>query len=291
MGSIRKSMLTLIRSKVAISSKGLIDARTDLPSPKYKDQRTCVDAVSYQIPAGKTAWYPPPMVGAQALGQQVLGSTASYVEKACDLLKQLTRDDYAEYLLGFYGEGLKRYREDWRYADIITVLLALTEHLGPQRYLEVGIRRGRSVCAVASLAPSCELALFDMWIGNYAGMDNPGPELVRHELAKVGHRGNCEFIDGNSHDTLPRYFAEHSDAVFDLITVDGDHSSLGAAQDLCDVLPYLAVGGAIVFDDIGHPRTPELREVWCRIVADDPRFSSWAFDEVGYGVAFAIRKW
>lgn len=291
MGNIRKSMWTLIRSKAAFSSKGLIDARTDLPSPKYKDQRTCVDAVSYQVPAGKTAWYPPPMVGAGALGNQFLGSTASYVEKACDLLQQLTRDDYAEYLLGFYEEGLKRYREDWRYADIITVLLALTEHLGPQRYLEVGVRRGRSVCAVASLAPSCELALFDMWIDNYAGMDNPGPEVVRRELAKVGHRGNCEFIDGNSHDTLPRYFAEHSDAVFDLITVDGDHSNLGATQDLCDVLPYLAVGGAIVFDDISHPMTPELREIWRRIVADDPRFSSWAFDEVGYGVAFAIRKW
>lgn len=57
------------------------------------------------------------------------------------------------------------------------------------------------------------------------------------------------------------------------------------------VVTNLAVGGAIVFDDIGHPRTLELREVWCRIVADDPRFSSWAFDEVGYGVAFAIRKW
>jgi hypothetical protein len=35
----------------------------------------------------------------------------------------------------------------------------------------------------------------------------------------------------------------------------------------------------------------ELRNVWHRLVGSDPRYSSWEFDEVGYGVAVGVRKW
>jgi hypothetical protein len=38
--------------------------------------------------------------------------------------------------------------------------------------------------------------------------------------------------------------------MFDLITVDGDHTALGTWWDLADVLPHVAVGGALVFDDL-----------------------------------------
>jgi predicted O-methyltransferase YrrM len=128
-------------------------------------------------------------------------------------------------------------------------------------------------------------------VKNYAGIDNPGPEFVQAELSRVGQRGRVEFINGNSHETLPRYFVEHPAKTFDLITVDGDHTNLGAAQDICDVLPRLAIGGAIVFDDVCHPKTPGLRDVWRRMVVDNPRLSSWTYDEVGYGIGFAIRKY
>ena len=130
----------------------------------------------------------------------------------------------------------------------------------------------------------------DMWIQNYAGMENPGAEFVKTQLALVGHRGPVEFHNGNSHEVLPRYFAANPDLAFDLITVDGDHTPGGAAQDLSDVLPHLAIGGAIVFDDICHPYHPELREVWKSLVADDMRFSTWSYEDVGYGVGIAIRK-
>lgn len=257
--------------------------------PAYIEMRHHVPSTCHDLTPGDACWYPPVVVGARALARHML--TRRNVENARELLQKLTPDDYAKYMIQFYDEGLGRCGDDWRYADIVTVLLALTETLKPRRYLEIGVRRGRSACAVASLAPSCAFSLFDSWIPNYAGMENPGPEFVKTELARVGYRGTCEFIDGDSHHTLPRYFAANPDVAFDLITVDGDHTDAGASQDLCDVLPRLAVGGALVFDDISHPSHPGLRAVWRRLVVDDLRFSSWSFEDIGYGVAFALRKW
>jgi predicted O-methyltransferase YrrM len=239
-------------------------------APRYDDMTARVPALCHVTGRGETAWYPPVMIGAGALAEIIL--SRRYVELALGLLRRLEPDDYSRHMIEFYADGLARFGATWRYADIVTVLLGLTETLKPRRYLEIGVRRGRSACAVASLAPTCDLLLLDMWIAGYAGMDNPGPALVRSELARVGHRGRCDFIDGDSHETLPRYFAEHPSDAFDLVTVDGDHSDDGATQDLCDVLPRLAVGGAVVFDDIGHPAHPGL------------------FDDAGYGVGFAVRR-
>ncbi len=260
-----------------------------LRRPQYGTMARRVEAICYEPRGGETEWYPSVMEGAPALAEKIL--TGRYVERARQLLALLTPDAYSTYMLRYYEEGLKRFGEGWRYADIVTVLLALSEILRPTRYLEIGVRRGRSACAVASAAPKSNLVLCDMWIQNYAAMENPGPDFVRSELQRVRHTGMCEFVEGNSHETLPKYFEAHSAAAFDLITVDGDHSDDGAAQDLCDVLPHLAVGGAVVFDDIGHPQHPGLRDVWKRLVADDPRFSTFLWDEVGYGVGFAVRKW
>jgi predicted O-methyltransferase YrrM len=259
-----------------------------LDVPRYNEMKEHVPSLCHVPPGAGTAWYPPLMVGAVALAEVITGRR--YVELALNLLRRLSPDDYSRYITEFYADGLARFGETWRYADIVTLLLGLAETLKPRRYLEIGVRRGRSACAVASMAPACDLVLFDMWIRDYAGMDNPGPSLVRSELARVGHHGRCDFVDGDSHETLPRYFAANPSAAFDLITVDGDHSDEGATRDLCDVLPRLAIGGAVVFDDICHPAHPGLKAVWHRLVVQDSRFSTRSFDEVGYGVGFAVRK-
>lgn len=269
--------------------KGLMKRNGILRLPRYGPMARRVEAICYAPRGGETEWYPPVMEGAPALAEKIV--TGKYVERARELLTGLSPDAYSSYMVRYYSEGLERFGDRWRYADIVTVLLALSERLRPAWYLEIGVRRGRSACAVASAYPEANLVLCDMWIRNYAAMENPGPDFVRAELQRVAHAGSCEFVEGNSHETLPKYFQKHPAAVFDLITVDGDHSDDGAAQDLCDVLPRLAVGGAIVFDDIAHPQHPGLRDVWDRLVARDPRFSVFLFEEVGYGVGFAIRKW
>jgi hypothetical protein len=257
--------------------------------PAYTEMTETAQGLVHAPAAGMANWYPSVMIGAAALGNQILRPET--VAEAASLLAALTPDDYSIFLQNFYADGQRRFGEDWGYGDIVTVLLVLARHIQPRNYLEIGVRRGRSVCAVASRAQTCNLVMFDMWVEDYAGMSNPGPSLVEAELDRIGHIGGRKFVDGNSHETLPAYFTAHPEACFDLITVDGDHSPDGAAEDLADVLPRLTVGGAVVFDDVCHPLHPELNGVWRGMVIEDPRFSSWSCTDVGYGVAFAIRRW
>lgn len=257
--------------------------------PFYNEMKDFTQRSCFCPTQGQASWYGPVMIGSNAIARAALSQAT--LEDARKLLRLLSHDEYSNYVLSYYDEGINRFDGQWFFADIVTVLLALSKMLEPKRYLEIGVRRGRSSCAVASSATECSMFLFDMWVHNYAGMDNPGPDFVLSELAKVGHKGECRFVDGNSHDTLPRFFDENPSISFDLITVDGDHTLQGAAQDLRDVLPRLTVGGAVVFDDICHPAHPGLNDVWREMVCQDSRFSSFTYDDAGYGVGFALRKW
>jgi predicted O-methyltransferase YrrM len=259
-----------------------------LARPVYEPTAGAVAAVSHMVDAGQTQWYPPVMIGAETVAARLL--QRRYVERAIELMGRLTPDDYTSFLVAYFSDGLRRFGSDWRYADIVTVLLCLAELLAPRRYLEIGVRRGRSVAAVATASPECALVMFDMWMADYAGMENPGADFVRDELVRIGHRGPMTFVDGDSHVTVPTYMQGNPNQTFDLMTVDGDHSTEGAVRDLCDVLPRLNVGGAIVFDDVCHPAHPALGEVWQDVVVSDSRFSAFTYSDCGYGVGFAIRK-
>lgn len=234
-------------------------------------------------------WYPPVIISPTTVGSLATSSTC--LHQAIQIVERLESDDYVRYLLSYYSAGLKRFGELWHYADIVTVLLASTILIKPMSYLEIGVRRGRSMAMVAAKSPECKIVGIDMWENtNYAGMPNPGPEFVQAELGRLGYRGQLELLVENSHRALPDYFSKHPDMFFDLITVDGDHSERGAEQDLRDVVPHLKVGGILVFDDISHPMFPYLDQVWRKVIESDSRFSSWRYSELGYGIALAIRK-
>src|SRR4029077_15491049 len=108
--------------------------------------------------------YGPALAGAPTLA--VAGVAPATVRRALDVLQRLTPDKYAEFLSTFYRAGLERY-PDWRYADINTPRVALAAGLRPQRYLEIGVRRGRSLAMVASTCPSCDIVACDMFIQSY----------------------------------------------------------------------------------------------------------------------------
>lgn len=229
------------------------------------------------------------VIGAATLGAHAC--SAEVHEATRELLARLDVDDYVAYVNAFMEDGRVRAGDGFQYADIVTVLCSASRLLRPESYLEIGVRRGRSMATVASQSPGCSLIGIDMWQANYAGMDNPGPDFVRAEVANVGHTGSLELISGDSHKEVPRLFAERPDLDFDLITVDGDHSRRGATRDLLDVLPRLRIGGALVFDDVRHPKLPRLHDVWQRTVTADRRYLTWEFEDVGYGVAVAVRRW
>lgn len=230
-----------------------------------------------------------PVLGASTLGELALSPALH--DEAWAIVDRLEPDDNVSHVRDFVAEGRRLAGREWRYVDIASALAAATELLRPSSYLEVGVRRGRSMAIVAARAPKCLIIGVDMWQPNYAGMENPGPDHVRAELAKVGFAGDLELLTGDSHRVLPRLFSQRPDLTFDLITVDGDHSPRGAARDLRDVLPRLRIGGVLVFDDISHPHHPKLLEIWRRVVVAERRYSTWHFDDVGYGVAVAVRRW
>ena len=175
-------------------------------SPSYVIDVATTPAVSHVVPCGMPQWYPPIMIGAETIAANLFDKR--FIEKAIDLVKRLTPDDYTAFLIEFYADGLRRFGPSWRYADIVTVLLCLSEIIQPRTYLEIGVRRGRSAAAVASKAKHCSLVLLDMWMENYAGMENPGADFVRQELIRVGHEGPVRFIDGDSHRRYRHYFAK-----------------------------------------------------------------------------------
>jgi glycosyltransferase involved in cell wall biosynthesis/predicted O-methyltransferase YrrM len=233
-------------------------------------------------------WYAPVLTSAATV--EARHWSGDYVTMALDFTKRIQPDSYTRFLEGYMTEGLTRFGADWRFADIVSALLCLSDTLVPKDYLEIGVRQGRSACAVGWRTPTVNMVLCDMWMANYAGMDNPGAEFAVAQLAQVGHRGSIEVVDGDSHVVLPKWLAANPERRFDIITVDGDHTEAGAAADLATVMPRLRLGGALVFDDISHPYHPELRALWRDMVENDAHFSTWSFGDLGYGVGVAIRR-
>lgn len=246
------------------------------------------DNESVVFRSGKTEWYSPVLINPLTVGK--LATDTRILQEAISVLEKLEPDGYTDYLSGYYTAGINRFGNDWQYADIVTAILAAAKLIKPANYLEIGVRKGRSLAMVAATNPNCTIIALDMWIEDYAGISNPGPDFVSSEMKKVGYSGQLEFLNGNSHILLQKYFSEHPGAYFDMITVDGDHSKAGAIQDLKDVLPRLSLGGVLIFDDISHPAHPYLGDVWNTTVRSDSRFVTWEFSELGYGVAIAIRK-
>jgi predicted O-methyltransferase YrrM len=238
-------------------------------------------------PTAGDDFYSPVMIGPETLLREASRFTS--IRDMLAVLGKLEPDSYTRYLTEYCAEGLRRYPESWYYADICTALLAATRLVGPRTYLEIGVRRGRSMAMVAEAAPEARLLGFDMWLPDYAGMPNPGPDFVRSEMRRTAHRGTLELIGGNSHETVPRFFADNPGLMLDLVTVDGDHSHDGALADLREVIPRLSLGGVLVFDDIVHPEHPYLRDVFRHAVEEDGGLVAGAYTELGYGVAVAVR--
>lgn len=206
------------------------------------------------------------------------------------ILERLGPDEYSTYLHEYLSEGQKKFGEDWEYVDITNTLLAATELIRPAAYLEIGVRQGRSMAMVASGHPAVNIFGFDIWQQDYAKMKNPGPDFVVFQMREIGHVGSLELITGDSHITVPAFLKAQPKLEFDLITVDGDHSDKGARADLETVLPRLAIGGMLVFDDIAHPAHPNLLKVWRKVIASSPfPIQTAEFTALGYGIAIGIR--
>jgi predicted O-methyltransferase YrrM len=205
------------------------------------------------------------------------------------VFRRIESDRYLDETMRLLSETIAGAAPYW---DMCCALAAFAELRRPRNYLEIGVRRGRSASIVAAFQPDVSLYLFDMWHPDYAGVPNPGPDFVRAQLARVGHRGEVRFVDGRSQQTVPAFFEEPGcPPTFDLITVDGDHRDAGARADLEAVAPRLAVGGTLVFDDISHPTYPTLYDTWRVFVDERPELVAHENRVDATGTALAVRKY
>lgn len=127
----------------------------------------------------------------------------------------------------------------------------------PKSYLEIGVREGDSFLALLNGCSPDRVVLCDNWSLNAGGtgkgshahiqalLDSLRGKPIRYPIPE-----NITYLDGDSHTlikTLPK------DEPFDFITVDGDHTKVGAKQDLEEAWELLTPGGLLFFDDIFHP--------------------------------------
>lgn len=238
--------------------------------------------------ASDTPWYNPVQLGAETL--QKIGKKASTLHQVLNTLRQLSTDDYLKYVISYYENGLEKFADEWGYCDLLTLLSATAKILKPTHYLEIGVRRGRSLAVVTAAHPAVNIYGFDLWMQNYAGMENPGPEFVHAEMKKLHHTGQLNLISGDSSATVPAFLNKHPELYFDLMTVDGDHSEEGARIDLENVLPRLKMGGVILLDDISHPQHAYLETLWDKLIGQNKQFVAQKYTELGYGIACAVRR-
>lgn len=158
--------------------------------------------------------------------------------------------------------------------NIHVALAFLARLLRPENYLEVGVRTGGSMVQVLhNGSPLLALAV-DQWAGSYAGMPNT-LAFTKQQFAnyqkRSGNTTRIRYVRGSSHKVL-KHLAEQK-MMFDLITIDGDHTREGAWEDLEDAVRLLGVRGAIVFDDIIHPSHRDLYTLVHRFKLKYPAFS------------------
>lgn len=224
------------------------------------------------------------------------GSVAAYArrpETRRELLRsmeKLEHDDIDRWRMEVLRTGFERIGESWDFQDNVTIAHAFTALARPTRAIEVGVRRGLLSAMVAAANPSIELHLVDMWIENYSGSSNPGKELVRRQLSAVGHTGEVRFYEGDSHKILPELLGENPELDFDVVVIDGDHTYEGAFEDLRHLVPRVAPGGILIFDDIAHECYPYLLDLWRRWMSNTGLlFRSEEYGAYGHGVGWAIK--
>ena len=222
---------------------------------------------------------------ADTIGAAAMSEEAADAAEA--VLAKLSPDDNVKAARFMYSWARAKFGVYWRYADLVRTLWAAATFLQPATYLEVGVWRGRSAAVVGTLAPDCAIYGFDMWIPDYAGSENPGPDFVKEELKNAGHSSEVVLVSGDSRVTLPAFLRKHPDLYFDLMVIDGDKSMSGAASDFAAALPRLKVGGILVYDDMAS--LPRLQRIWNKVIGSDIRYVHWEYRNAGVGVAAAVR--
>jgi len=146
-----------------------------------------------------------------------------------------------------------------------------------KRVLEIGTSDGTSTLALLKAAHEIE--------GHVTSIDISDVPVAEALVNHFQLRSRWKFIQGNSHDVLPRLRAEGN--VYDFVFVDGDHSYEGALKDVIDVAAMLIPDGFLVLHDSLMMRSAD--EAGCGVVAHEIlRGDEWNGLVLPFGCAMTI---
>ena len=143
------------------------------------------------------------------------------------------------------------------------VLHSIASQRKIEAYLEVGVCAGESLHVLLSQQFPDRLTLCDTWGDQYGGQAFGDARHIEWMLNHFKYPNPTTYLNGNSHQMLKKVTQ-----LFDLITVDGDHSPDGAREDLEDCWSLLMPNGLLVFDDIAHEAHPHLSMVFKDFIDD-----------------------
>ena len=85
------------------------------------------------------------------------------INETIQVLEKLEFDEYNQNRINLYKAGINKFHKNWVYLDLPLILNYLVKISHPKNYLEVGVRRGRSLAIVAYQKKNINICAVDLW--------------------------------------------------------------------------------------------------------------------------------
>lgn len=152
-------------------------------------------------------------------------------------MKQVERRLYWRLIFRRLGAG-----EGSSSAEELLYLARLARRIGAQSIAEIGFNAGCSSYALLKYAPEAAVVSFDL--GEHASV------AVNKKLIDREFPGRHTLVTGDSRETVPAFAANHPDARFDLVFIDGGHEYDVAHADIVNMRALASQDTAVVMDDL-----------------------------------------
>ena len=159
-------------------------------------------------------------------------------------------------------------------------ILRLKKEHNPKIYVEIGVLYGGSIMLQMEDEQECFFIGIDPYTGYY-GQDFDPHRSVRFEGAHMdivkqnidnnnSHKHEYELIKGNSNcsNVLADLETTLEGRKIDTLFIDGDHSAKAVREDFYNYLPFMNVGGLILFDNYNDPSWTEVKPATDAIIEE-----------------------
>jgi predicted O-methyltransferase YrrM len=186
-----------------------------------------------------------------------------YYQRTLNALGWVSADPFIGSILRALNKHIQERTQD--FWNVHVGLCYLSKTLNPQRYLEIGTRRGRSLFQVLCNADVAKVVSIDPYLdSDFVDLKADVDRFLQATQKPV----EILYYQDRSEHVLPRLEAEH--AQFDLILVDGSHDFSDATRDMNASHRLLADKGVLILDDVGH--MPHLWDVAQNFLETHPEY-------------------